>query len=358
MAKALVLMRVHRTLLALSLIAAPPACTATQDESPVPKQPLPAPAPAQAGNPMASFARLVGGEWRFAGASGASPFHAWHWGPGDFSMRKMTYWSDAAANPWAGEVLYWHPGLRQVCLLSMHGDIPAVGRGVAEGTIRFDGETTTAAIDLDQPRGRRMLGQRQIFEGADKYHEILLEDTGAGLQPLAEWDFVRVEEGSGAPPPTDEQASLELPAPWKPFEALMGSTWEADGVSATGKAFRIHSTYEWVPSLEAVFARAYLLDGEGEGTPLLDAYIYRTVRTNALRCLALSSRGGVYEGDLTVLDGGALQLDLRVYEGDRAVPQVARFDLEHDGRLRTRVWSLDGAVRTLTLDVEHEKLPK
>lgn len=35
---------------------------------------------------------------------------------------------------------------------------------------------------------------------------------------------------------------------------------------------------------------------------------------------------------------------------------VARFDLEEDGHLRTRVWSLDGAARTLTHDVEHEKL--
>jgi hypothetical protein len=348
-------MRVHRTLLALSLIAAPPACTAAHDQSPVVK-PLPAPAPAEVDNPMASFACLVGGEWRVTFASGASAFHAWHSGPGDFSMRKMTTWSDAAANPWAGEVLYWHPGLGQVCLLSMHGDIPGVGRGVGEGTIRFDGETTNAVIDLDQPRGRRKLGQRQTFEGPDRYHEILLEDTGAGLQPLAEWDFVRVEEGSGAPPPLAEPASLELPEPWKPFEALVGGTWEADGVSAGGSAFRIHSTYEWVPSLEAVFARAYSLDAEGQATPLLDAYVYRDVRTDALRCLALSNRGGVYKGDLTVLDGGALQLDLKVYEGDRAVPHVARFDLEHNGRLRTRVWSVEGAVRTLTLDLEHERL--
>ncbi len=80
------------------------------------------------------------------------------------------------------------------------------------------------------------------------------------------------------------------------------------------------------------------------------------MRTDALRCLGLSNRGGVYQGDLTVLDGGALQLDLKVYEGDRAVPHVARFDLDHNGRLRTRVWSVEGAVRTLTLDLDHEKL--
>jgi hypothetical protein len=263
--------------------------------------------------------------------------------------------SDAGTNPWAGDVMYWHPGLGQVCLLTMHDDIPGVGRGVGEGTIRFDGETSSALIDLYQPRGLRKLGQRQSFEGPDRYHEILLEDTGAGLQPLNALDFVRDRERAVAPPPSAEQPARELPERWKPFEALVGGTWEANGDPASGNAFRIHSTFEWVPSLEVVLARVNALNEAGEATPLLDAYVYRHVRDDALRCLALSSRGGVYEGGVTVLDGGALELDLKVYEGDRAVPHVARFDVGNDGHLRTRVWSLDGDVRTLAFDVEHEK---
>ena len=59
---------------------------------------------------------------------------------------------------------------------------------------------------------------------------------------------------------------------------------------------------------------------------------------------------------MTVLGGGALQFDLKVYERDRVVPHVVRFDLENDGRLRTRDWALEGAVRTLVLDMEHRKL--
>ena len=351
-------MRVHRTLLALSLIAAPSARTAAQIES-RDNEPMQVAASVEVDNPMASFARLVGGEWRVTFASGASASHAWHWGPGKRSMSRMAYGmadGSDATNPWAGEVIYWHPGLEQVCLLSLHEDIPGVGRGVAEGTIRFDGETSNAVIDLYQPRGLRKLGQRQSFDGPDKYHEILLEDTGAGLQPLNALDFIRDHERSGAPLPTTEPASLELPERWKPFEALFGSTWEADGDPNRGSAARIHSTFEWVPSLEVVFARVHALNEDGEATHVLDAYIYRHVRTDALRCLALSNRGGVYEGDVTVLDGGALQLDLKVYEGDRVLTQVARFDLESDGHLRTRVWSLEAAERTLTLDVEHKKL--
>ncbi len=64
----------------------------------------------------------------------------------------------------------------------------------------------------------------------------------------------------------------------------------------------------------------------------------------------------MYEGDLTVLEGGALQFDLKSYEGDQVVPHVVRFDFEKDGTLRDRVWSLKGTERTVMLDVHHKKL--
>jgi hypothetical protein len=89
---------------------------------------------------------------------------------------------------------------------------------------------------------------------------------------------------------------------------------------------------------------------------LLDAYFYHHTGANSLRCLALSERGGVYEGDVTLLDGGALQLDLKGYEGDRVAPHVVRFDFEQNGILRHRVWSLKGTDRTLMLDAHHKKL--
>ena len=127
---------------------------------------------------------------------------------------------------------------------------------MAEGTIRFEGETSIAFVDLDQPRGPRKLSNRQSFEGRDKYDELLLEDTGAGYQPLAQWSFVRVEERSAAPSRLAELASLELPEFWSPFEALVGGKWSADRCSAGGNAIRVESTVEWEPSLEVVFVRA------------------------------------------------------------------------------------------------------
>ena len=304
---------------------------------------------------MAGFARMVGGAWRVTFASGTSAVHTWRWGPGQRSLRKTDGWA-ADGDPWGGEVIYWHPGRRQVRLLTMHGDIPGVGRGVGEGSIRFDGEASEAVVDLYQPRGLRKLGQRQAFDGPDEYHETLLEDGGAGLQPLAEWDFFRTQDHPRARPSTDARALLECPEHLKVFEALVGSRWEATYDSPTGHDVHIESTYEWVPTLEAVYARVVAPRKDGEPTHLLDAYFFRHVGTGALRCLALSERGGVYEGEWSVRDGGALQLDLEGFEGDRVVSQVVRFDFEEDGTARSRVWALGNAERTLLFDVRHERV--
>jgi len=102
-------------------------------------------------------------------------------------------------------------------------------------------------------------------------------------------------------------------------------------------------------------------------TKLPELILFAPVRTDdeslpTTRCLALSAGGSVYDGDVTVLDGGALRLDVTGYEGDQVVLHVARFDFEPDGSLRERVWSLngnegnEGAERTLRLDVHHAKV--
>lgn len=359
-------MRLHHTFFTLSLTAvtvicsaALPACTAGQDKS-LDAAPVQEPAPAEVADPMASFARLVGGEWQVTFTSGMSASHAWLWGPGKFSMGKMAYMSDSADNPWAGEVMYWHPGRKQVRMLSLHGEIPGIGRGVADGTIKFEGQTADAVIDLYQPPGRRKLKSRMAFDGLDKYRESLLEDSGGGYQPLAEWEFVRIKERSGARPHTAELAPPKLSKHLKAFEALVGPTWESGGEAkgdwAARNALHIRSTFEWVESLEVIYARVVEPASDGQPTSILEAYIYHHVTADALRCLALSNRGGVYEGDVSVLDGGALQLDLKGYEGDRVVLYAVRLDFEKDGTLHHRVWSLQGTERTLLLDVHHKKL--
>ncbi len=345
-------MRLDHTFIALSLVAAQFACAAAQDESPD-ARPAQEPAPAKVADPMASFARMVSGEWKMTAQAGTSTFDIWHWGPGKHSIRVMTDGSGAAGEPWRElQVFYWHPGLKQVCLLGLS----PFARGVSEGTIQFDGETADAVLDLFQTGGRRKMGLRWAFDGPDKYRETLLEATGPdGLKPLAEWDLVR----SKAAPAKRAPTAGEAPKPserLKVLEPFLGHTWEAKGDRATGKAVHIQSTFEWVPYAEAIYARVVAPSQDGEPRHLVDAYFYHHTGKDALRCLALSDRGGVYEGDLAVLDGGALQLDLKGYEGDRVAPLVVRFDFEQDGTLRHRVWSLKGTERSLMLDVQHEKL--
>lgn len=302
-------------------------------------------------DPMASFARLVGGEWKVTAASGTSMYQRWHWGPGRHSMRVMTDGSDAVGNPWrALQVFYWHPGRKQVCMLGLS----PYARSVAEGSIKFAGESADAVMDLHQTGGRRKMGLRWDFHGPDKYHEILLEATGPeGLQPLAEWDYVR--QAVGVRPVRDE-GTPKLADRLKVLEAFLSHSWEARGEWAGKDAFHIHTTFEWVPYADGIYARVLMPSKEDAPTHLLDAYFYHHTGANALRCLALSSRGDVYEGELTVLDGGGLQFDLKGYSGEQVVPYVVRFDFEKDETLRQRIWSVGSTERTLLLDVQHRKL--
>ena len=172
---------------------------------------------------------------------------------------------------------------------------------------------------------------------------------------MSEWNHVRSRTPTAPRPPT----AAEAPQPLEHLKALgplLGNTWEAKGAWPTGEAFRVQTVFEQVPYVEGIYARTMALTKDGAPLHLFDAYFYHHTGTGALRCLALSSQGGVYEGDLTVLAGGALQLDLLGYEGDQVVPHVVRFDFEQDGTVRNRVWSLAGTDRRLLLDVRFESI--
>lgn len=292
--------------------------------------------------PMTPFARLVGGEWRVTFASGDTASHAWRWGPGRHSLRQQANSSTFAENPWAGEVIYWHPGRREVCVLSLHGDIPAIGRGVSEGTIWAEGDVDVGAAVLYQPNARRTLGLRRTFATPDRYHEELLEDSGGGRQPLNAWDFVRVPARTTTSPGEAHATPSTLPNHLAYFEHLLGSRWEAKGQLGDGDeatAFHTISTVELIPSLEVLRVRVSAADQQGERAELIDAYIYRHVATQELRCLALSRSGGVFEGTISPFMGGALQGNLTAYEGDRREAMVVWLLPEADGVWRCEISS-------------------
>lgn len=348
---------VYHFLIALFVIAAPPACTARQDQRPDPGRGRESAAPARSevAKPMESFARLVGGEWKLKAPGMTSHiFDTWHWGPGRHSIRLLTEGTNAADgnSPWRRfETFYWHPGRNQVCLLGLS----SFGRGVSEGTIKFEGDRADGVFDLYQTSGHRKMGLRWIFDGPDSYHDVLLEGTPEGLKVMNEWDHVRAKTLSATRP----HAAGEVPKHSErlgALESLLGPAWEATGAWAGGDALHVRSSVEWVPYADVIYARVLAPSKDGEPTHLLDVYLYSHTGANVLRCLALSERGGVYEGDVTVLDGGALQAELKGYERDQLVRQIVRCDLESDGTLRQRVWSLADDGRTLLLDIRHKQL--
>ncbi|MCA9256338.1 MAG: hypothetical protein KDA33_11910, partial [Phycisphaerales bacterium] len=305
--------------------------------------------------PMASFARMEAGEWRL----GSIQFDTWRWGPARRSMRAVTNGSDGQGNPWRELVVYfWRPDRQQVCLLGFHPDIPGVGRGVASGVIEFRGETITTRFDLYQPRAPggkpRRMGGRWVFDGPNKYHEVLLEDNGAGLQPLAEWDYVRSMERSERPATATDKAlkpSKNLAA----FEPLLGH-WRARSKSALKGEFDIDSTFEWATYLDVITLRVIERSPAVGSAHVLDAYLYHHVGTNSLHCVALSASGAVYEGGVSVQADGALQLDLTGCEADGKTSYLVRLESASDGSMRQRVWSVDGDRRALALDIRHQRV--
>jgi hypothetical protein len=104
-----------------------------------------------------------------------------------------------------------------------------------------------------------------------------------------------------------------------------------------------------------MYGRTVAIGAGREPSHVFDTYFYHHTGTGVLRCLALSEQGGVYEGDVAVLEGGSVRLDLKGYEGNRVVSRVVQLDFEKDGSVRSRVSAGEGAERVLVLDVQYQK---
>lgn len=301
---------------------------------------------ARATDAMAPFARMMGGEWRMVSAGRWVQATTWRWGPGRCSVVAQTHGHDAEKEPWRVlRVFYWHPGRREVRLLGLS----TFARGVSDGAMRFEGDSAEAIYDLDQTMGRRDMLLRWTFDGPDSYHDALLENDGSGYEPLAAWDLERAAELSpiAAAPPDD----MMPPAPLDVLAPLLGRTWRTTSDGTARDARDVEATVEWIPYCEAIHVRARAANETGEAALLLEAVIHHHVRTGTVRCLALSRSGGVYEGDVTVLDGGGLRLDLTGYEDDATAPRTVRIDVEEDGTRRVRAWTGDDVDRAPALDV-------
>ena len=300
--------------------------------------------------PMAAFARMETGEWRL----GTVHATTWRWGPGRHSIRAHRVGSDVGGNPWRELVIYyWHPDREQIQLVSFHPDIPSIGRGVGEGTIEFDGDTAVTSLELYQPRGKRKLESRWAFDSPDTYNDIILEDNGRGMATLAEWEYTRSLELS---PPSVPKAG-RAPKPSRdiqPFVPLLGR-WEGH---EDGREELVQSSFEWMEHLDVVALSVERAHEDGMPEHLLDVYLYHHVGFDELRCLAISATGNIFEGGVTVLEDDSLELDLTRFEEGAVDRRLVRINFTADDALQTRVWSVDGDMRTLVLDVLHHRTPE
>lgn len=361
--------------------------------SPAAPQPGPLLDPA---NPLAPLARLTDGEWRTTFRNGTRQFETWSWGPSEGSLLAHNHGTDAAGNPWRElQAIYWHPHHQQIRVLSLS----TFAGGVAEGTLTMSADNpNTAVIDaaLHQsvPAGSsfpstRTMRTRWSFEGTNQLRESLLENTGRGFSPLVDWKHHRhtsltpVTDSTArsapfaaplAAPP--HAAAATLSAHFKPFEPLLGRVWDARGRWGKGRyeSFHIETTFEHIPHIDAIVARTFALRGNGVPMHLLEVLIYRHPTTGRVRCLALGNfdellgirgfdvnRGRVYEGDITALAEGGVQINISGFEGTRPVSYGVRLELAADGRLRTRFEALNSDKtargRELVLDLAHTAGP-
>lgn len=354
-------MRLNHIIFALSIIAALSACTTRPNKNPdaalARSQASTQPAELDVVSlPLSPFARMVGGEWRMVVQSGAGMFDTWHWGPGRHSLRVMTHGEGAAGEPWRElSVVYWHPSRRQICRFG----VGPFRQSLWQGTMTFDGQTATGVSDLYQTSDHRTMGLRWTFDGPDKYHDVLLEDSGAGLATLAEWDRIRATTLTPVrPPPADKLP--KFPERLKALDSIQGHTWQTtghpQGAWKDAADLLFQSTIEWIPYADGIYIRVMNPRNDGEAAHVLDAYIYHQTGTSAVRCLVLSRGGGVYEGDIRMLNGGAMQLALTGWEGETITPYVVRLDDNRNESFRLRLWSEGHADRILMLDTHHRKL--
>jgi len=347
-------MKFRLALLALYLLAAPSACTAQQNNEADATLAQDSKSE-EGGNPLTGFERMVGGEWKMTAQSGTSMYDTWHWGPGKHSLRVMTDGEGADGNPWRSlQVVYWHPGLKQVRTLGLS----PYEAGVSEGTTTLDGDSGVAVVDMYQNPSHRKLSWRMVFDGPDKYHSTLLESVdGADYEILSAWDYFRMTPRPAAFPDTAAWARV-VPDRLKAFAGFVGHTWETRGEGVIGDTIRAHSAVELIPLAGGVYARTSQSNNNGETSHLFDSYFYRHTGTGALRCLALSEDGSIYEGDVTVLDNGELRLNLTGYGREGVVPYDIRIEFKSDGTTHQRVWSLEADERMLILVVHHKKIDR
>jgi hypothetical protein len=337
-----------------------------------PSSPVAVSAPAATSpEPLAAFARFIGGHWKMTTTAGRNTYDTWVWGPGKQSIRSMRSGTLTEGDPWRViTVYYWHPTFKEVRLHS----VGSVWRGVGEGRIRFEGDTAESVFALHQfgvppdlPRGPRNLREKWNFVAPDTYRDDLFEKVRGEYELLTGWDRVRVE----AVPPAERVAApllafARVPSHlMRPLEKVLGQAWSSiaapgGDVPRTEGQPRTRTTFEYVPHADVIMGRIDTIGADGASSHAMDVYLYHHTGTGTLRVLALGSGiaddGPVYEGDIVPsADRTSLTVTLTEHlsTGPRTLEALVAF--EKDGTARVRVWGLSGQERTMLMDLRHSR---
>lgn len=294
--------------------------------------------------PMKHVARLVGGEWKMVTNNQVGLIARWGWGPGRYSVRGMIDGVGGDGKPWrALQVLYWDASREQMRSLA----VSQYREGVAESVVTGEDEQVELITDMYQWTDHRKLKSRWTFQGADRYHDELMESTGPdGYFPLASWDWERV--ALPAVPRVYDVDGVSRPSEkLKVFAPLLDHVWKA-----TVDGREVRTRFQWIPLSNVVCVRIESVTEKGEREALLDAYVFYHSGHSKLWCVALADGGVVREGEVTMGEDGAVDVELKGQDAAQSV----RLDFALDGTVRGRVWSQDGDERALVLDVKHERV--
>jgi hypothetical protein len=133
-------------------------------------------APASAPHPLASFERLIGGQWYLAGS-----YQEFEWGVGRRSVIARSYFVVEGIPKLVSEgVWYWHPEKKRIRGIFIAIDMPVE---VFEYTTRFEGNSIVSELAAYNADGTKTM-YKEVWEFLDDAHFAwtLFAETPEGLK--------------------------------------------------------------------------------------------------------------------------------------------------------------------------------
>lgn len=282
-------------------------------------------------SPLQDFERLVTDSWVVTASSGKKMVHTWKWGPGRWSVERWTDGESAGGEPWKELVVYyWDSQQRRIRLL---GVSPFAG-GISQGTIEFDGDSATTNFTLTQTSGRRVMQARWSFQGDSLYQETLLEKDSSGkFTELVAFQHHRIKRRDD--PPAVDAVRHEIPESFASIKFLIGKPWNGT-IEDQQRSFQ--SSVNWLPIANCIHATIKETTN-GSSIEFAHAYLYHEHKAKTLRCLIVCANSDTYEGNLSELSTGEVQLKLNGHHNGNSLQLESLIEQIADGSLQQNIQS-------------------